>query len=173
VTTRRALGLAVALAAAAAASARAQNAAHTRAVGVVAAEPPTLAAVEDLRFGPFLRGTAVSVDPRSSLSAAKFEIHGAGQVEFTLMFALPTALRAADGEHVLPVRFGPADACHAERDQQSACAPFDPSGALINRRPPPDGSHYIWLGGRIDPDPSQAPGEYTGTITATMHYTSI
>jgi hypothetical protein len=173
VSTRRALGLVFAVGLAAAAPARAQNTAHLRAVGVVAAEPPTLAAVEDLRFGPFLRGTAVSVDPRSSLSAAKFEIHGAGQVEFTLVFALPAALRAADGRHTLPVHFGPADACHAERDQQAACASFDPSATLISRRPAPDGSHYIWLGGSIEPDPSQEPGEYTGTITATMHYTSI
>lgn len=168
-----ALAVALAFGAAGAGPARAQGSAHVRVVGVVAAEPPTLAAVEDLRFGAFLRGTAVTVDPRSSLSAAKFEIHGASQVEFTLVFALPTALRAVDGRHLLPVRFGPADACHAELDRQNACAPFDPTGALVNKQPPPDGSHYIWLGGSIDPDPSQEPGEYTGTITATMHYTSI
>jgi hypothetical protein len=153
--------------------ARGQSSANLTAVAVVTTEPPTLVAVEDLRFGPLREGEAVTVDPRSSLAAAKFEIHGASHVDFTLDFSLPQALRSARGQHTLAVRFGATDACAAPQDEQRACTAFNPASSLLRRRLQPGGSKYIWLGGTIVADPSQAPGEYTGVVTATLRYTGV
>jgi hypothetical protein len=151
----------------------AQERAQIAATATVRIDPPTLTPIGDLLFGTLSRGSGITVDARSSLSAAKFEIRGTSDIEFSVDFALPRTLQATTGSHSLPIRFGPDAACVSWSDDQAACQPLDPSGAIANRHTTPGGGYYIWLGGSVDPGQSPQPGEYTGTVTATVQYTGV
>ena len=63
---------------------------------------------------------------------------------------------------------------HRNRNQQAQCTYFDPSTTLIARLRPtpfPNNTYFIWIGGTAVPSPTQFPGVYTATITATVAYT--
>jgi hypothetical protein len=167
--------LAAAVAAALVAPARghAQDRAQITATATIGIDPPALSPTSDLRFGTLRRGARVTVDARSSSSAARLEIRGTSAIEFSVDFVLPRSLETANGAHSLAIRFGPGSACEARRDDQAVCDPLDPSGAIPNRHTTPDGAYYIWLGGSVDPGQSPQPGDYTGTVTATVQYTGV
>jgi len=78
------------------------------------------------------------------------------------------------GPHTIPLTFGNTAGCHAAIDNQNACSQFDPGATLTTRirnRPPPDNTHFVWLGGIASPSPTQFPGIYTATVIATVQYT--
>jgi len=140
----------------------------------VSNDPLVLLPLADLSFGTLVPGTPTTVNPRTSGSAGKFEIHGLRRAEITFDLTLPTLLRAGLGPHTIPVTFGNASGCHRTTDQQNACTLFDPGSTLTQRirnRPPPDATYFVWLGGTVSPSPTQFPGIYTATVTATVQYT--
>jgi len=140
----------------------------------VSNEPLVIFPIGDLRFGQLVPGTPTTLSPRTSGTAGKFEIHGVRRAEITFDLTLPTLLRAGMGPHTMPVAFGVTSGCHRTTDQQSACTLFNPSATLtvrLRNRPPPDATVFVWLGGTVSPSPTQFPGIYTATVTATVQYT--
>lgn len=140
----------------------------------VATDPLVIDPVEDLRFGQLVPGTPTTVNPRTSANAGKFEIHGVRRAEITFDLTLPALLRVGLGPHTMPVAFGATSACRRDMDTQNACTLFDPTATLTDRirnRPPPDNTFYVWLGGTVSPSPTQFPGIYSATVTATVQYT--
>ena len=154
--------------------ANAQSSGLVAAIVEVANDPLIIQPFASLDFGQLVPGTPVTIAPRTSASAGKFEIRGARRAEFTLDFTLPTLLRAGNGPHTIPLAFGGSAACHATQDNQNACNLIDPSVALMARirnQAPPDNTHYVWLGGTVTPSPTQFPGVYTAVVIATVQYT--
>jgi hypothetical protein len=138
----------------------------------IANDPLVITPVEDLGFGQLVPGTPSTVNPRTAATAGKFEIRGVRRAEFTFDLTLPVELRV--GPHTIPLTFGNTAACHAAIDNQNACSQFDPGATLTTRirnRPPPDNTHFVWLGGIASPSPTQFPGIYTATVIATVQYT--
>lgn len=138
----------------------------------IANDPLVITPVEDLGFGQLVPGTPSTVNPRTSATAGKFEIRGVRRAEFTFDLALPVELRV--GPHTIPLSFGGAAGCHAAMDNQNACSTFDPALTLTTRirnQAPPGNTHFVWLGGSALPSPTQFPGIYTATVTATVQYT--
>jgi hypothetical protein len=155
------------------ASAHAQDRAQIAATAKVQVDPPTLTPVGNLQFGVLRRSTPVTVDAQASLSAVKLAIRGTSDIEFAIDFLLPEELEDASGRRTLPVHFGPDAACRSGHDDQAACHRFDPTVSFPTRHTSPVGTYYIWLGGSVDPGPDPAPGDYIGTITATLQYTGV
>lgn len=140
----------------------------------VSNEPLVIVPLADLRFGQLVPGTPATIAPRTSTGAGKFEIHGLRRAEITFDLTLPTLLRAGAGPYTIPVAFGNTAACHRMTDQQNVCTLFNPSATLtvrLRNRPPPDATVFVWLGGTVSPSPTQFPGIYTATVTATVQYT--
>lgn len=140
----------------------------------VSNEPLVVLPIADLRFGQLVPGTPATVNPRTSTGAGKFEMHGLRRAEITFDLTLPALLRAGAGPHTMPVTFGVTSGCHRVTDQQNACTLFNPSATLtvrLRNRPPPDATYFVWLGGTVSPSPTQFPGIYTATVTATVQYT--
>lgn len=152
----------------------AQSSGLVTAMVEVANDPLIIQPFASLDFGQLVPGTPLSIAPRTSASAGKFEIRGVRRAEFTLDFTLPTLLRAGNGPYTIPLTFGGAAACHTAQDNQNACSLIDPSVTLtarIRNQTPPDNTHYVWLGGTVSPSPTQFPGVYTAVVIATVQYT--
>lgn len=143
---------------------RAQN--RTAPVKVV---PPLLAiAISDLSFGAVLPGIPASVSVRDRMRAGQFEIQGPADASVRIEFVLPKALRNGTGAR-LPIRFGPGDGFadfshgHPPRGLR-----FDPHAPVIgtlgrNKR------LFIWIGGTLLPERTQASGSYFATIAITVY----
>ena len=134
----------------------------------------SIAPLSQLHFGDVIPGTPRTVDPRTSVSAGKFEIRGARRAEFTLSMTLPAELRAGAGPNAMPVAFGAVSGCYYQRDQQNNCTTYDPATILLARirpTPPPNNTLYVWLGGTVTPGGSQVPGSYLAVVTASVAYT--
>lgn len=137
-----------------------------------------LAAVNlaDLGFGTVLPGTPVTVDPRTSTAAGKFELHGARNAQFSASFTLPAVLQAGVGGPTMPIAFGATSGCHDARDRQNQCTLYDPRTPLVQRlrnNVPPNNTYFVWLGGTVTPGATQGAGVYQGTITITASYTGL
>ncbi|GIW52291.1 MAG: hypothetical protein KatS3mg081_1646 [Gemmatimonadales bacterium] len=126
----------------------------------------------ELDFGDVVQGVPVTVDPKTSANAGEFEIHGARRAEIQITMALPSVLTR--GSFTLPISFGPNAGCHRNRKPRNACSYFDPATVLIVRirnANPPNNTYFVWIGGTVNPSPSQPGGLYTGTITLSVSYT--
>jgi len=140
----------------------------------VSNEPLVLLPTADLRFGQLVPGAPTTINPRTSASAGKFEIHGVRRAEITFDLTLPTLLRVGTGPLTMPVTFGGTSGCHRTTDAQNGCTLFNPTATLtvrLRNRPPPDATYFVWLGGTVSPSPTQFPGIYSATVTATVQYT--
>jgi len=144
------------------------------AVVEIANDPLVIDPLTVLDFGQLVPGTPTAIQPRTSVTAGKFEIRGVRRAEFTLDFTLPTLLRAGNGPYTIPLTFGATSACHGTLNNQNACSFFDPSVTLTTRIrnvAAPNNTHYVWLGGTVTPSPTQFPGVYTAVVIATVQYT--
>ncbi len=154
--------------------ARAQAGASINATVRLSTTALTVANNADLDFGAVLPGTPASVDPRTSPTAGELEIHGARGAEIAVSFTLPAALTV--GTHSMPIAFGATAGCHAPFFAffKFFCQSFDPNSPLVVRLPnfnAPFNVRYVWLGGTVNPLPTQFPGIYQGTINVTVAYT--
>ncbi|MBE0593597.1 MAG: hypothetical protein IH616_14485 [Gemmatimonadales bacterium] len=134
----------------------------------------SIAPLSQLHFGDVIPGAPRTIDPRTSVSAGKFEIRGARRAEFTLSMTLPAELRAGAGPNAMPIAFGAAAGCYDQRDRQNSCTTYDPATTLIARirpTPPPNNTMYVWLGGTVTPGGTQVPGSYLAVVTASVAYT--
>jgi len=149
--------------------------AQTAAIPVDAEISSTLLSIanpQHLRFGAVVPGTPTVLDPRTSTTVGSFEIHGNRNAEVAVSMVLPTQLVV--GPYTIPVAFGANAGCWRVRNQQNACALYDPSTLLVQRirnSAAPNNTLFIWLGGTASPAVGQRAGHYTATITASVVYT--
>lgn len=133
-------------------------------------------ALNDLAFGTVIGGTPVTINPRTSSAAGKYELHGAKKAQFNATFTLPAVLQAGAGGPTMPISFSTTSGCQRATDVQATCTVYDPHTALIQRidnKNPPNDTYYVWLGGTVSPAVGQQAGVYQGTVTLSAFYTGL
>lgn len=124
----------------------------------------TALALSDLTFTTVIAGVTQTVRP-SDPTAAQFQITpGKGMRTLQLVFSLPSAL---SGPGSMPIVFDATSGIWSRNSHISGGTTFDPRAGISV---PSDGmsSLYVWIGGTVQPPPTQAGGNYTGTITITV-----
>jgi len=124
---------------------------------------------QDLRFGAVLPGLATVVPRTDAVNAGRFQIRGAKNTEVVVQLTLPSAMTAPGGAQLL-LSFGNTDGGFGTRPAIGASQSFDPSLPLVAQLSQ-SGRRYLWLGGTVQPLPTQAAGDYAATITVTVAYT--
>jgi len=144
----------------------AQASASVQAEATVLA-PITVANEQDLQFGDVIPGYATTVAPASG-DAGRFQVSGAGALEFTLDFALPTVLTHTSSASTLPLAFG-AGSAGVGTVSTAVATTFDPAATYTTNLS--GGALFVFIGGTVTPAVTQEAGTYDGTITLTVAYT--
>jgi hypothetical protein len=134
----------------------------------------SIAGTQNLDFGTVASGTPVTIDPRTSVSAGRFQINGFPFAQFQLTFTLPAVLQRFPGPATMPVSFGATSGCGRPTNVQATCGYFNPANPFLGRIRlafPPNNNYFVWVGATVSPGVAQAPGVYQGAITATVAYT--
>ena len=132
----------------------------------------TVTGTNDLNFGNVTPGTPVTVDKATVGDAGEFSVTGSPAAEVTLDFTLPDSLRTAGGD-AMDVVFATTDASYDDGTGGGQTAPAAVINPLITETTNIGGGGdiTIWVGGQVDPGPSQTGGAYAGTITLTVTLT--
>jgi len=140
---------------------------------LVIGDPITFQNLQDLNFGIVPRG-AVTTVLRTSASAGTVRATGTpnafAQIQLTLPTQLPN-IQALPGIS-MAITFGATSAAwnRATNDAGGATI-FNPASPTTGRfGPPPRPYLFVYLGGTVNPTPTQAPGIYQGTIILTITY---
>jgi len=160
------LAAAVALAAAQPAAAQQTNTIDATATVVT---PLSVSSVSSLAFGTVYPGVNKSVAYTDATNGGKFSVAGYAGAQVTLSFTLPATLAGPSGA-TLPIDTWSAYH-NTTNDAASGGAGFDPSLASPTTALSGTGNLYVFLGARVTPDPTQAAGAYTSTVTMTVAYT--
>lgn len=123
----------------------------------------TVTAEQNLDFGNIAQGDNVVVDVTDG-SAGKFSVTGESATNVTLTYNTLSNL-ADGGGNTLPF----------SQDVQVNSTSDDPSGASAltsgaTQSLNGSGNLYVYLGGTVTADASQAAGSYSGTFTLTAEY---
>ncbi len=145
----------------------------TQVTANVISGPITVLSIRNLNFGVVGLGVAKTV-PYANASAAKVQLSGSSNAFAQITFTLPTQLpniQALPGIN-MPISFGAGSAAwNRDQDNAGAATAFNPAGPVVGRfGPPPRPWLWIYLGGTVNPSPTQAPGIYQGTIILTITY---
>jgi hypothetical protein len=141
----------------------------------ITAEATVLASVavanqRDLQFGNVIPGTDKSVTLTDATSG-RWLVTGGANAEVTLTFtSLPGVLNDG-GSNDLPIVYAVTDAGHNTTNDPGTASVFNPAAGSTANIGDPVAELYVWIGGTVVPDPAQAPGLYTGTITLEATYT--
>lgn len=117
--------------------------------------------VQGLDFGELRGGASGRIQPTDAQRRGEIELLGSGL--FTVSLVLPTHM-VSDAGQTLPLGFGPGDAVFRLRKTGRETS-FDPTQPSTFRVPFKDDGSVIYIGGLAVPDPRQAPGTYTATVT--------
>lgn len=141
---------------------------------LVVSTPITFASLQDLNFATVTRGVPKTV-VQNTAAAAKMRVTGASNAFAQIRFTLPTQLpnvQAVPGI-TMPISF-PANSARWRRnnDSPNGGTIFNPAVGVNNARFGGGGNPYffVYLGGTVNPSPTQAPGIYQGTIILTITY---
>ena len=140
---------------------------------LVIGSPINFLSVRNLDFATVTRGIPKSV-AYTAPAAAKVQLGGSSNAFAQITFTLPTQLpniQAVPGIN-MPITFGAGSAAwNRDQDNVGAATAFNPASPTVGRfGPPPRPWLWIYLGGTVNPSPTQAPGIYQGTIILTITY---
>lgn len=124
--------------------------------------------LQGLGFGSVVPGIVEVVSTADTARRAEFEVRGARK--FTMELALPTEMVSPAGE-VMPLSFLPTDGSITWLGFNRPPKAFDPSTPESFNLPTPSAGALIYLGGTVAPDPLQAPGTYSATVTVIISNT--
>jgi hypothetical protein len=126
---------------------------------------------QDLTFDPLLPGVPTVVTRLDAIHTGQFEFRGERSLEVRVEVTLPAGLIGPMGQ-LLTLQFGPADGGFGTRPALKSTTAFDPRVPLVTILGR-SGRLYLFLGGAALPTPTQRPGNYSATITATVAYTGV
>jgi len=131
--------------------------------------PLSVSGVNPLTFALVFPGIPEIVSRSDAVNAGAFQVRGRNGSEVVLTFTLPVALTAAGGLS-LTLQFGPDDGGWNTQNDLVTARAFDPRVTLTVRLSQ-QGRLFVWLGSTALPSPTQAAGDYTGTVTLSAAYT--
>ena len=121
----------------------------------------------DLTFGLVVGGIPASIRPEDP-AAAQFEVTLRGQPPHAVTLTLMLPRELTSGADRLPIHFDATSAAWATRDAPDARTAFDPARGTtvtLDQRGPK--SILVWIGGVLEPGPTQPSGDYAELITIT------
>jgi hypothetical protein len=123
----------------------------------------------DLSFGDVFIGYSENVehtDPR----AAKFYFYHTKFFRSDLLITFNLPKNLTNGIDNLPITFNSNNAAWSYRDRTNGRRAFNPNTPFELRRIFFYLPVHLWLGGSINTNSNQSPGNYSGTITLTIEY---
>lgn len=124
--------------------------------------------LRDLEFGDVFPGLSKSI-AYDAATSGKWRVDGELGKEVDITFALPANL--VSGGNSLPIAFGANDAAWSTVDVVGGATTFDPAAGATEFLDAASGEMYVWIGGTVNPAPTQAGGFYQATITMDVVYT--
>lgn len=134
--------------------------AQGRAVGVSGVRP--------LVFGVVFPGMPLAVSRTDAVNSGQFNVTGNKNAQVELTFTLPTAMTGPAGA-TMPITFGGSDAGYSPPETVSSQVGFDPRTPFVTSLDK-NGRASVFVGGTVNPPPTQRAGSYTGTITLSIVY---
>jgi hypothetical protein len=132
--------------------------------GAAASAQTAIYPVRNLTFGELNPGLASSVLPSDAARRAELDLQGSGALIVTI---LPPGQLTSPSGAGLPVIFGLTHGVVRWRKSGNEFV-FDPNLPYAFTLPKGQDGAWIYLGGTAVPSPSQAPGQYSATITVTI-----
>lgn len=127
----------------------------------------TVSRLADLTFGMVVGGVPAVIRPDDP-AAAQFEVNLRGRPSETVTLTLMLPRELTSGADRLPIRFDAASAAWAAGDAPDARTAFDPAlGTTVTVGRGGARSILVWIGGVLEPAPTQASGDYAELITIT------
>lgn len=155
--------------------ARAQGVSMTgRATATVYGVPITFLNLQNLNFATVTRGVPKTV-VQNTAAAGKVRVAGQPNAFTQIRFTLPTQLpniQAVPGIN-MPISFAANSArWRRANDRTNGGTVFNPAVGVNNARFGGNANPYffVYLGGTVNPSPTQTPGIYQGTIILTITY---
>jgi hypothetical protein len=125
--------------------------------------------IQGVDFGGMVPGISRVVSRTDALSAARFDIKGAGSGRTVeLRFSLPAALTGPGGAS-LPLSYTAGDAGFSAQQSIGGQTGFDPRIPFVATLSA-SGRGSVFLGCRATPAANQPPGTYSATLTLSVSY---
>jgi hypothetical protein len=125
--------------------------------------------IQGVDFGSMVPGISKAVSRTDALSAARFDIKGAGSGRTVeVQFSLPAALTGPGGAS-LPLSYSAGDAGYSAQQSIGSQTGFDPRTVFVATLSA-NGRGSVFLGCRASPAANQPPGAYTATLTLSVAY---
>ncbi len=122
--------------------------------------------IRDLQFGSVVAGIPNAAPPTDPLRAGEFEVQAKNNAYLLIIFTLPSQLDGPTGA-AMPITFGAGDAIWVGKKKGSAPVVFDPRPWRFLQTDS-GGKNSLYLGGQVDPSPTQRAGSYASTVTLTV-----
>lgn len=122
--------------------------------------------IRDLQFGSVVAGIPNAAPPTDPLRAGEFEVQARSNAWLLLIFTLPSQLDGPAGAS-MPISFGGGDAIWVGKKKGATPLVFDPRPWRFLRTDS-GGKNSLFLGGQVNPAPTQRAGTYANTVTLTV-----
>jgi len=122
-----------------------------------------------LDFGDVFPGINKSVAYTDAVNGGKWQVTGEPGKEIDMTFTLPGNL--INGLDALPIVFSNADGAWHPTDVVGSATVFDPSLGETQFLDGGAGTMFLWIGGTVQPAPTQPAGVYTAAIMVDVVYT--
>lgn len=126
----------------------------------------TVVGLKNLTFGNVIPGVPTTVLKTDAVNDGQIRITGAGLFRsVTVRFTLPTVMTRAGGA-TMPITFSTTDAGISWQGTIGSQTTFNPNAPFTYTLWL--GSGTVYLGGRVNPSPTQLGGSYTANIILTV-----
>lgn len=131
-------------------------------------QAPFVAGVRQLAFGVVLPGIPRSVLRTDPVNSGQFNVGTGGQQgqSIQLTFTLPAVL-VGPAAATMPIAFGGTSAGYSASGSIASQVGFDPRVPFVTQAGQVATS-AVFLGGTVNPNPSQRAGSYTATVTLSV-----
>ena len=130
--------------------------------------PVGVSGVRPLVFGVVFPGVPLVVSRTDAANSGQLDLTGNKNAQVQLTFTLPNSMTGPAGA-TMPVTFGGSDAGYSSSQSVGSQVAFDPRTPFVATLSK-NGRGSVFVGGTVNPPPTQRAGSYTGTITLSIVY---
>jgi hypothetical protein len=130
--------------------------------------PIRVTAAQGLTFGDLIPGLPTHVSRTDPVGSGRFDIRAHPGDAVQLQFTLPTSMSGPGGAS-MSLTFEASDGGYSSAESITNQVGFDPRAATVQPLSK-NGQGSVFLGGTVNPSPTQRAGAYSATITLTVSY---